>query len=103
MANTPKALHRGLLSATTNEVVGTVPGGKRWIMTNLILTNYGTAAVNVYVQLNATPVVHAMLLTPAATFTLDCAQVLESGGVIRAWASAASSVAMHACGVEMDV
>jgi hypothetical protein len=103
MANTPKALHRGLLDATTNTVVATVPANKRWVLTNLILTNYGTVGVNVYVQLDQAPLVHMLTLTPAATFTLDCAQVLDAGKGVRAWASAAASVAMHASGVEMDL
>ncbi|WNV90318.1 hypothetical protein [Umezawaea sp. Da 62-37] len=103
MANTPKALHRGSLGNVTNTVVGTVPADKRWVLTNLVLTNYGTTGVNTYVQLDEVPLVHMLVLSPGATFTLDCTQVLGAGKSIHAWASTASAVAMHASGVEMDL
>lgn len=101
MSNVPKALYRGNLTAVANTVVGTVPAAKTWILTNLILVNYGTATVTVTVQLDAVNLCSAISLSPGAQYTLDCTQVLASAKQLRAWASAASSIAMHASGVEV--
>ncbi|XVV02758.1 hypothetical protein ACQPW3_36225 [Actinosynnema sp. CA-248983] len=86
-------------------MVATVPAGKRWVLTNLILTNFETgvtAATLTSVRLDGIYLFQDLSLNPAAVFTLDCAQVLEAGDTIQAWANDISAVALHASGVEMD-
>ncbi|WP_179118452.1 hypothetical protein [Saccharothrix sp. ALI-22-I] len=86
--------------------MATVPTGKRWVLTNLIITHSGSinaASVYVWVSLNGTPLVAWYVLAPGSVFTLDCAQVLESGNQLQAWSDSVGLVAINASGVEMDL
>lgn len=101
MANTPKVLHRGTLSPTPR--TATVPTGKRWIITNLVLANTTTAPHSATVALDGVTLVPGVILDPGAILTLDCTQVLDAGKSIRLTASGGSAVAAHVCGVESDL
>lgn len=102
MANVPKALYRATITDVAAKTV-TVSNGKRWAVTNVILANTGAAAVKATVELDGVALVPAVLLAVGALFTLDCAQVIEAGKVIRVTISAAGSVGVHISGVEADI
>ncbi|WP_394615877.1 hypothetical protein JNUCC0626_40105 [Lentzea sp. JNUCC 0626] len=105
MALTPKTFVRKALGSTNGQIVATVPAGKRWVLTSLLLSNFRTgidsASLN-FVCLDDVYVLHDLKLSPGGVFTLDCAQVLEAGQSIQAWADGNYGAALHACGVEMD-
>ena len=107
MAVTPKTFVRRQLGSEYGEVVATVPTGKRWVLTSLLLSNYrtgsGSTSVSVnFLRLDDVFVLHDLKLSPGGVFTLDCAQVLEAGQSIQAWADGNYGAALHACGVEME-
>ncbi|MCG8926657.1 hypothetical protein [Lentzea sp. CC55] len=105
MAMTPKTFVRTELGSTYGEVVATVPAGKRWVVTSLLLSNYRTGSDSEsanFLKLDDVFVLHDVKLSPGGVFTLDCAQVLEAGQTIQAWADGTYGAALHACGVEME-
>lgn len=103
MANVPKVIHRSNLTVSTAPRVATVPAAKRWIVTNIVLTNYSTAPATVTVELDGILLVPASNLDAGAIFTLDCAQVVDTGKNVRLWASVGSVIAAHVSGVESDI
>lgn len=103
MAVTPKTFVRMELGDTYDEVVATVPAGKRWVVTNLLLSSFRTeTAVRNSLKLGGVFVLSDLNLSPGGVFTLDCAQVLEAGQTIQAWVDDDYGTALHACGVEME-
>jgi hypothetical protein len=102
MANTPKLLHRSVLTTSESPRTETVPAGKRWIVTNIVLTNTSPDAGTATIELDGTALVPGVRLDPTAILTVDCAQVLDSGKTITLYASVADSIAAHVSGVEGD-
>jgi hypothetical protein len=105
LASLPTVLYRGILPDTTQPVRVTVPTGKRWIITNLVLTNTSPtpgAPTTATVALDGVPLIAEAFLDPGALLTLDCAQVLDTGKSVTLRASSAATVAAHLSGVESD-
>lgn len=102
MANVPKALYRATITDAAAKTVA-VPVNKRWAVTNIILANSGTVNLTATVKLDGIVLVPAMSLPVGALFTLDCAQVIESGKTITVSMSVAGIVGVHISGVEADV
>ncbi|WP_329793889.1 hypothetical protein V1227_18960 [Lentzea sp. DG1S-22] len=105
MAVTPKTFVREELGNEYGEVVATVPAGKRWVLTSLLLSNSRTGSESAsanFLMLEDVFVLHDLKLSPGGVFTLDCAQVLEAGQRIQAWADGGYGASLHACGVEME-
>jgi hypothetical protein len=101
MAGYPKALVRA--NAATAGANATVPAGKQWVVTNIILTNYGSAVAAATVKLDGITLIGAAQLGIGGTMTLDCAQVLDTGKILNYSATVASTIAVHISGVEMDL
>lgn len=100
MANIPKSFVRKNL--TTTNTNATVPALKRWIITNIVLTNTGTATQTATVTLDGITLLSAVQIEAGGTFTLDCKQVLDAGKNLGTLANA-TTVACHVSGVEADV
>lgn len=103
MATSPKVLHRSTLPNASAPQSETVPAGKRWVITNVIFSNYSTISSLVTMTLGGVSLINAMQLAPGAVFTLDCTQVLEAGGTFTINADASGRISAHVSGVEMDV
>lgn len=105
MAAVPKVLYRGELPFWNTPTAVTVPAGKQWIITNIVVNHWNTSgAVSFIVDVGGIRFLGDMPLTPKSVFTLDCSQVVEAGKTISVGASAASTtMTMHISGVEMDV
>lgn len=101
MAGLPKALVRA--TGTVAAVNAAVPAGKRWIITNVILTNSGSAVAAATVSLGGFVLIPSAQIGIAGIFTLDCAQVVEAGQNVTYSATVASTIQVHISGVEMDV
>ena len=102
MANAPKLLHRSILTTAETPRVETVPPGRRWIVTNIVLANSSLDATTATVKLDGVVLVPGVRLEPTAILTVDCAQILTTGTTITLYASAAESIAAHVSGVEGD-
>lgn len=103
MANVPKALYRALSMPSVDTVLATVPASKIWIVTNVLVTNYSTAATATFnLEFAGAWVAREVSLAAKAIFTLDCAQVLSAAQVIEGFGTA-TSVSVHISGVETDV
>lgn len=100
MAGLPKALVRAVAAVADTNVA--VPASKRWIITNVILTNVTTANVSATIKLDGLAILASAVLGSQGIITLDCAQVLETGKNITYSAGIAASVNVHISGVEMD-
>lgn len=100
MANTPKLIYRGNLTATLSTLLATVPAGKTWVITDIVLANSlsGSAAVTLY--LATFPLVPATVLVPGGIFTWEGKQVLNSTETVKG-GSAAAGVTCHISGVEI--
>lgn len=103
MAALPKALFRGAATLEASPVAVTVPAGKRWIVTNVILTNISTGQRWGQVNLDGFGLIYKAPLLTGGMLTLDCAQVLEASKIIHIFADATAGVHVHISGVEMDV
>lgn len=92
-----------MLTTSTSPRTATVPAGKRWIVTNIVLANTAAVARTVTVELAGITLVPAAPLEPGAILTVDCAQVLDAGATLKLYASTGAAIAAHVSGVESDL
>lgn len=101
--NTPKCFFRGVLEALGCVPV-TVPENTTWILTSVLATNISTEDAYVTVSIDEgeeIDILHGALVPTGGTISLDCAQVIESAGVIRGHSQVSDTVALHVSGVEI--
>ena len=101
MASLPKVLYRGQPPVAAATV--TVPAAKQWIVTSVVVSNSTATATTFRIDLAGVRLIPDVTLDPAAVFTMDCTQVLNSGDVLAVKAGTASAISMHISGVEMYV
>lgn len=103
MANIPVPLLRQVLPVSGSPVTKTVPAGKIWIITNIVLVNYSANTVSAWVSLNNIVLIPNIPLSASAILTFDdFRQVLSAGQTLSASASLATSITAHISGVESD-
>jgi len=102
MAGLPKALARAKAPLDSAPTVVTVPASKRWIITNIVMTNSGTATVTASMAIDGVPIISNAQLGANGILTLDCAQVLEAGKGFSYSSNTANALNVHISGVEMD-
>lgn len=100
MANTPKSFVRRNLP-TANATVA-VPAAKKWIITNIVLSNTGAAIQTATIALDGITLLSAIPIDAGATLTFDCKQVLDTGKLLGTFGNA-TTVTCHISGVEVDV
>ena len=105
MAITPKVLYRAA-AATGNATLATVPSGKTWVITNIMVDNSDTSASTFTLQLDddSGSLVGLFTITPIAartTVNIDLKQVLSAGRRIYGSAET-TNIRWHISGVEID-
>jgi hypothetical protein len=102
VAATPTAMFRGALTTTTTTTLGTVTTGKKWIVTNIVVTNTTASPVTATLALDGTALLSARTVNANDTLAFDLKQVLDSTKTITGGASVGSSgVTCHISGVEV--
>jgi hypothetical protein len=99
MANTVKRLTRGSV-ATVEASVYTTPGSTKAVVTNIVLTNTTGAAKTATVKLGTHEILSGVEVAANGVFAFDLRQVLESGEVVAAVASA-EGLKLHISGMEV--
>jgi hypothetical protein len=94
MAATPRALSRGLLSATSATLY-TVPASTTAILTSIVLTNTSATAATAFISLDGFLLVPGTSIGPLAFTVIDLRQALTTGKASTidydtAWTTASS-------------
>jgi hypothetical protein len=105
MASTPKLFYRAA-GATGNATLVTVPSGKTWIITNIVVTNLSASASTYTLDLDNDSASLVNFLPqsniPAySTVVLDVKQVVSAGGRIYG-STGTTDVKWHISGVEIS-
>ena len=100
MATTPIAIYRGAASTTTTATLGTVPAGKTWIITNIVVTNTAGSSATYTMALDGTSIATTVTIGALDSIVIDMKQVLAATKTITGGASA-TTVNFHISGVEI--
>ena len=100
MANAPKLFYRGQLTAVLSTLLGTVPTGKTWIITDIVIVNQLSTSAAVTIYLATFNLIPAATLGPGDIFTWEGKQVLNSTDTLKG-GSAPAAVTCHISGVEV--
>ena len=100
MATTPIAIYRGAASTTTTTTLGTVPAGKTWIITNILVTNTSGSAQSYTLALDGVSIATTVTIGAQDSVSIDIKQVLAATKIVAGGASA-TSVNFHISGVEI--
>lgn len=100
MTATPKALSRGLLTATSATLY-TVPAATTTIITNIVLANTSATAVSVTIALDGVAIVPATSVPANTVVPFDLRQALAATKTITGSASTAAVVGCHISGAEV--
>ena len=100
MATTPIAIYRGAASTTTTTTLGTVPAGKTWIITNIVVTNTSSSLQSYTLSLDGVSIATSVGISANDSVAIDMKQVLAATKVVAGGASA-TSVNFHISGVEI--
>ena len=85
---------------TSSQTLATVPAGKTWAVTNIIVTNSAATAQTATVTLNGVSLIPAVSVNATAVDVYDIKQVLNAGETITGFASS-GSVTCHISGAEI--
>ena len=99
MANTAKALFRGLAS-TSNTTLYTVPSATTAVVTNIVICNTSTTAATARLALDGIELIYDLSIAGNATVVVDVKQVLAATKTISGSASA-TTVELHISGMEI--
>ncbi len=99
MIATPKALTRGLLSASSATLY-TVPSSTTTVITNIVLSNTSATAATATIALDGVVLVPGVSIPANNSFYVDLRQALGTTKAITGFASSASVVACHISGAE---
>jgi hypothetical protein len=80
--------------------VYTVPTKTKTIVTNIVVTNSGTTAATVLLQIGGYAIVPNTPVPANGIFTLDVTQVIEETNTVKVQASS-TTCAVHVSGVEV--
>lgn len=100
MANTPKVLFRGAATTTTTTTLYTVPASTNTIVTNIVVSNTGSAAYTFTLSLAGTLFANTVNINANSIATFDIKQVLATTNTIQGGASN-TAVTFHISGVEV--
>jgi hypothetical protein len=100
MAATPRALSRGLLSATSATLY-TVPASTTAILTSIVLTNTSATAATLFISLDGFLLVPGTSIGPLAFTVIDLRQALTTGKLVAGYSGTASVIACHISGAEV--
>lgn len=92
MANTPTAFFRGAATTTVTTTLATVPAATTWIVTDVVVTNTGSAAYTFDLALDGVKVATTVSVAANSINNLSFKQVLTTGKII---AGGASNVAVN--------
>lgn len=102
MANTAKVLFRGdaTVYTTPATTLYTVPSLTTTVVTNIVVSNTGTAAGLYTISIDGTTLVPALEIPGNSVVTLDLRQVVEADNVITGNANSAN-IKFHISGMEI--
>ena len=100
MATTPKAFYRGAATTNTATTLNTVPSGKTWIVTNILVTNTSASLQSYSLSLDGVSIATTVAISGYDSIVIDMKQVLAATKIISGGASA-TSVNFHISGVEI--
>lgn len=101
MASTPKCFYRGNLPVVGSPVVLTVPTGKRWVVTSLVVAGSALTNTVVYLSLSGTALLNNMPIAKNDTIAVECMQVLDEGETMTLYGG--GTAPLHVSGIEQDV
>ena len=87
MATTTKALFRGAATTSTGTTLYTVPSATTTVVTNIAVTNTGSAAYTFTLALAGTALHTTTAIAANTTAYIDCKQVLATTNTITGGAS----------------
>jgi hypothetical protein len=100
MANTAKALFRGAATTTTTTVLYTVPASTTAIVTNIAVTNTGSATYTFTLALDDIAIHTTTNISGNSTIYIDLKQALATTKTIKGGASN-TAVNFHISGMEI--
>jgi hypothetical protein len=100
MATTSKVLAR-TAAATSSTTLYTVPSATTTIVTNIVICNPTTSAVNASMTLDSVDLLGTVSIAANSTAFFDLKQVLDATEIIAGTASS-TSVDFHISGVEIS-
>ena len=102
MANTAKVLFRGdaTVYTTPATTLYTVPSLTTTVVTNIVVSNTGTAGGLYTISIDGTTLVPALEIPGNSVVTLDLKQVIEADNVITGNANSAN-IKFHISGMEI--
>ena len=100
MATTPIVIYRGAASTTTTTTLNTVPSGKTWIITNILVTNTTNAGGSYTLALDGINIATGVTIGASDTTVIDLKQVLGASKTITGGASA-TTINIHISGIEI--
>lgn len=92
---TPKEAIQYTLDTTLTTVLATVPGGKSWIVRQIVVANKTATARNATVKLNGFSLLDAYPVPANDLVIVDLMQILTAGQTITGGASANSALEIH--------
>jgi hypothetical protein len=101
MPNTPKVLSRTAATTTTSTVLYTVPASTTAIVTNIVVTNTGSADYTFTLSLDDIALHTATTVAANSSVYIDFKQVLGTTKTIKGGASN-TAVNFHISGVEIS-
>jgi hypothetical protein len=101
MANTAKALFRGAATTTTTTTLYTVPAGTTAIVTDIMVSNTSSSAVNFTISLDNVAIATNVNVNGNDTTVIPCKQVLDATKTIKGGASS-TSINFSISGVEIS-
>ena len=101
MMNVPKCFYRGS-GNDTGAALATVPVGKTWIITGVVIVNIDDATNLLNVMMADEYVFSNANMSSGMTITLsETPIVLEAGDVIQVWRGVGQLLSVHISGVEV--
>jgi hypothetical protein len=100
MATTPLAIYRGAATTNTATTLNTVPSGKTWIITNIVVTNTSASLQSYTLGLDGVSIANTVSISANDSVVIDMKQVLAASKTVTGGASA-TSVTFHISGVEL--
>jgi hypothetical protein len=101
MPNTAKALFRGAATTTTSTTLYTVPASTTAIVTNIVVTNTGSAPYTFTLSLDSIDIHTATSIAPNSSIYIDAKQVLATTKTIKGGASN-TAINFHISGMEIS-
>lgn len=99
MAMVPSVFFRGAATVTLTTTLATVTTAKKWIVTNIVVTNTAASSATFDLAFDGVKVFKDTAIAANATTVIDIKQVIDATKLIQGGASA-TTVNFHISGVE---